>query len=166
MPPQSPTTPRQIAMIHTVSSLIPLFDGLAKQHLPGWQGFNMLDESLLRGTIRDNALSQTTMWRLAQMVHSAVEAGAGAVVVTCSSLGPAVDAAKPFCTVPLFRIDEGMAQAAVALGLLANVPWAISHFFPGEGRAPLLIFASGAVIVAVAVWLARIGGRLRSELRR
>lgn len=116
MPPQSPTTPRQIAMIHTVSSLIPLFDGLAKQHLPRWQGFNMLDESLLRGTIRDNALSQTTMWRLAQMVRSAVEAGAGAVVVTCSSLGPAVDAAKPFCTVPLFRIDEGMAQAAVALG--------------------------------------------------
>ena len=38
MPPQSPATPRQIAMIHTVSSLIPLFDGLAKQHLPRWQG--------------------------------------------------------------------------------------------------------------------------------
>ena len=36
-------------MIHTVSGLIPLFDGLAKQHLPQWQGFNMLDESLLRG---------------------------------------------------------------------------------------------------------------------
>jgi hypothetical protein len=53
-----------------------------------------------------------------------------------------------------------------SLGLLVNVPWAISHFFPGEGRAPLLILASGAVIVAVAVWLARMGGRLRSELRR
>lgn len=106
----------QIAMIHTVSGLIPLFDGLAKQHLPDWQGFNMLDESLLRGTIRDGVLSQTTMWRLAHMVRSAVEAGASAVVVTCSSLGPAVDAAKPFCPVPLFRIDEGMAQAAVTFG--------------------------------------------------
>jgi len=116
LPLQIPVTPPQIAMIHTVSGLIPLFDGLAKQHLPQWQGFNVLDESLLRSTIRDGALSQTTMWRLAQMVHSAVEAGARAVVVTCSSLGLAVDAAKPFCPVPLFRIDEGMAQAAVALG--------------------------------------------------
>jgi Asp/Glu/hydantoin racemase len=116
MSPSNPVIPPQIAMIHTVAGLIPLFDGLAKQHLPLWQGFNMLDESLLRGTIREGALSQTTMWRLAQMVRSAVEAGASAVVVTCSSLGPAVDAVRPFCPVPLFRIDEGMAQAAVSLG--------------------------------------------------
>lgn len=108
--------PPQIAMIHAVAGLIPLFDGLAKQLLPGWQGFNMLDESLLRGTIRDGALSQITMWRLAKLVRSAVEAGASAIVVICSSLGPAVDAAKPFCPVPLFRIDEGMAEAAVTFG--------------------------------------------------
>ena len=116
MSPQNPVAPPHIAMIHTVAGLIPLFDGLAKQHLPRWQSFNMLDESLLRGTIRDGALSQTTMWRLAQMVRSAVEAGASAIVVTCSSLGPAVDATKAFCPVPLFRIDEGMAEAAVTLG--------------------------------------------------
>lgn len=121
VPPQNMVISRQIAMIHTVSSLIPLFDGLAKQHLPQWQGFNMLDESLLRGTIREGALSKPTMWRLAQMVQSAVEAGAQAVVVTCSSLGPAVDAAQPFCQVPLFRIDQGMAEAAVRLGLRIGV---------------------------------------------
>ena len=113
---QIPLTSPQIAMIHTVSGLIPLFDGLAKHHLPRWQSFNVLDKSLLRSTIRDGVLSQTTMWRMAQMVHSAVEAGARAVVVTCSSLGPAVDAAKLFCPVPMFRIDEGMALAAVTLG--------------------------------------------------
>ena len=53
-----------------------------------------------------------------------------------------------------------------SLGLLVNVPWAINHFFPGEGRVPLLILASGAVIVLVAVWLARMGGRFRRELRQ
>ena len=116
MSPQQSGLPRQIAMIHTVAGLIPLFDDLAKTHLPQWQGFNMLDESLLRGTIRDGVLSQTTMWRLAQMVRSAADAGASAVVVTCSSLGPAVDAARPFCPLPLFRIDEGMARTAVTLG--------------------------------------------------
>lgn len=116
MPPEHPGQSRHIAMIHTVSGLIQVFDDLTRTHLPGWQGFNMLDESLLRGTIRDGSLSKTTSWRLAQMVRSAVDAGAGAVVVTCSSLGPAVDAAQPFCPVPLFRIDEGMAAAAVTMG--------------------------------------------------
>jgi hypothetical protein len=51
-----------------------------------------------------------------------------------------------------------------SLGLLVNVPWAISTFFPGEGRAPLLILVSGVVIVVVAVLLARQGDRLRTEL--
>jgi len=52
-----------------------------------------------------------------------------------------------------------------SLGLLVNVPWAIRHFFPGEGRAPLLILVSGLVIVGVAVLLSRQGGRLRREFR-
>ncbi len=51
-----------------------------------------------------------------------------------------------------------------SLGLLINVPWAISTFFPGEGRAPLLILVSGMLIVVVAVLLARQGDRLRTEL--
>lgn len=52
-----------------------------------------------------------------------------------------------------------------SLGLLVNVPWTIARFFPGEGRAPLLILVSGGVLIAVAVLLARQGGRLRTELR-
>lgn len=51
-----------------------------------------------------------------------------------------------------------------SVGLLVYVPWSISHFFPGEDRAPLLIAASGAVIVVVAVMLARSAGRMRAEL--
>lgn len=51
-----------------------------------------------------------------------------------------------------------------SLGLLVNVPWAIGWFFPGEGRAPLLIMVSGALVIGVAVLLTRMGGRLRREL--
>ena len=51
-----------------------------------------------------------------------------------------------------------------SLGLLVNVPWAIARFFPGEGRAPLLILVSGVLIIVVAVLLARQSGRLRTEL--
>lgn len=111
-----PSAPRSLAQIHTVAGLIDPFNALARQHLPGWSSFAMLDESLLRNTIRDGQLSLATMRRLATMVWSAVDAGAEAVVVTCSSLGPAVEAARPLCPVPLFRIDQGMAAEAVRRG--------------------------------------------------
>ncbi|MGE5210340.1 MAG: hypothetical protein ACM3MM_03705, partial [Acidobacteriota bacterium] len=52
-----------------------------------------------------------------------------------------------------------------SLGLLINVPWTIGWFFPGEGRAPLLILVSGAMIIVVAVLLARQGSRMRTELK-
>jgi len=51
-----------------------------------------------------------------------------------------------------------------SVGLLVNVPWTIGWYFPGEGRAPLLILVSGALILAVAVLLTRMGGRFRREL--
>jgi hypothetical protein len=50
------------------------------------------------------------------------------------------------------------------LGLLVFVPWSIAHYFPGEGRAPLMILVSGALIVVVAVVLSRMSNRLRDEL--
>jgi hypothetical protein len=49
-------------------------------------------------------------------------------------------------------------------GLLVFVPWTIAHWFPGEDRAPLLIVVSGALLIGIAVLLARHGGRLRHEL--
>lgn len=55
-------------------------------------------------------------------------------------------------------------SVAGSLGLLVFVPWSISHFFPGEGRAPLLILVSGALLVGVAVLLTRQGRRFRAEL--
>ncbi|MGA0878201.1 MAG: DUF2157 domain-containing protein [Ilumatobacteraceae bacterium] len=50
------------------------------------------------------------------------------------------------------------------VGLLAYVPWTIAHFFPGEGRAPLMISVSGLLIVVIAVVLSRLSGRIRREL--
>ncbi|MBB6219253.1 aspartate/glutamate racemase family protein [Rhizobium leguminosarum] len=116
---------RKLAFIHTVSDVVSEFRALAKEHLPDWKPFAILDESLLRNTIERGSLSHLTKRRLATYVWSAVDAGADAIVVTCSTLGPAVDAIAPLCPVPLFRIDEGMAKAAVehgnCIGVLATL---------------------------------------------
>jgi Asp/Glu/hydantoin racemase len=108
--------PRNLALIHTVTTLVPVFDNLVSRILPDWKPFNIVDESLLRNTIRDNELTPLTTRRLMGYVWSAADAGADAIVVTCSSVGSAVDAAKATCPVPLVRIDEGMAHAALRLG--------------------------------------------------
>ncbi len=106
-------------------------------------------------------------------VHTVVEAlGCVALLV-----GAAVTAAQFPGFAPVFGIVTSIGLVAFGmlpgrvvlslfgtLGLLVNVPWAIARFFPGEGRAPVLIMVSGVMLVAVAVVLARLGGRVRSEL--
>ncbi|MDB5612454.1 MAG: hypothetical protein JWQ22_107 [Devosia sp.] len=114
-----------LAFIHTVAGLIPTFKGLADELLPGWSSFNIVDESLLQATIREGRLSKRTMQRLNQYVTSASDVGADAVVVTCSSLGDGVENVRPLASIPLFRIDQGMALDAVRqsrrIGVLATL---------------------------------------------
>jgi Asp/Glu/hydantoin racemase len=121
------TEPSQgsLALIHTVTSLVPTFEKLIQLHLPGWHPFNIIDESLLRLTIKENALSPKTARRVTGYVSSAIDAGADAILVTCSSIGPAIDAYQSFCPVPLVRVDIGMADEAIRrngrIGILATL---------------------------------------------
>ena len=52
-----------------------------------------------------------------------------------------------------------------SLGLLVDVPWALTWFFPGQGRVPMLTLTCGALIIAIAVFLNRITDRFHSDLR-
>ena len=93
-------------------------------------------------------------------------------------VGPAITGTQSVALATIFGlvvsillIVLGMRPGQVLLsmfglvGLLIFVPWSIAHFFPGEGRVPLLITVSGALIVAIAVVLARMSGRIRTEIR-
>lgn len=112
--------------IHTVVSLAPSFKAMATRILPGWKTLSMVDESLLADTIERGTLAHRTVQRLTTHVFSAADAGADAIVVTCSTLGGAVDTIRPLSPVPLFRIDRGMAEEAVRrarrIGVLATLP--------------------------------------------
>ncbi len=115
-----------VAFVHTVVGLQPVFGALAEELLPGEATFHVVDESLLGVTRKVGALTPTTRRRVLGHVESAVEGGADVVVVTCSSLGPAVEASRDFVSVPVVRIDEPMADEAVRLGrrvgVLATLP--------------------------------------------
>lgn len=107
---------KTLALIHTAPVLIPVFQKLCQENLDGTDVFNIVDESLLKNTIRDGELTPLTVQRLVGYVQSAKQAGADAVLVTCSSIGPGVEAARAVVDLPVLRIDEAMADAAVQTG--------------------------------------------------
>jgi len=105
-----------IGFIHTVLGLPPTFASLADELVPDAEYFHIVDETLLANTRKSGSLTATTRRRVLGYVESAADAGADLVVVTCSSIGPAVDASHDFVDVPVLRIDEPMVDEAVRLG--------------------------------------------------
>jgi Asp/Glu/hydantoin racemase len=108
--------PQKLALIHTATVNVTTITQLCKEAMPDVEVFNILDESLLKNTIAAQKLTPTTYRRVATYLESAEAAGADAILVTCSSIGPAVDAARPLVSVPVLRIDQAMADEAVRLG--------------------------------------------------
>jgi Asp/Glu/hydantoin racemase len=51
----------------------------------------------------------------------AEEAGADLIMVTCSSIAPAVDTARKMVNVPVMKVDEPMAEKAVSLATQIGV---------------------------------------------
>lgn len=121
------SSPPTVAMIHTSPTMVPVFKPLAGELLPaGTSSFNVVDESLLRDIIRDGRCEPATAQRVVGHVLSAVSAGADVVLVTCSSIGRAVEAARPLTSAIVLRVDERMADRAVAagsrIGVIATLP--------------------------------------------
>jgi Asp/Glu/hydantoin racemase len=84
-----------------------------------------VDESLIQDTVRAGFLRKLTIRRLVDQIASAEAAGADAVLVTCSSIGPGVTLAQRLFDIPVLRIDEAMAEVAVrqarTIGVLATL---------------------------------------------
>lgn len=105
-----------LALIHTSPTLTPMFRALCAAEMSDVEVFHMVDESLIQDTIRAGRLRGITIRRLLGQIESAEAAGANAVMVTCSSIGPGVALAQSLFELPVLRIDEAMAEEAVRMG--------------------------------------------------
>ena len=112
---------RRLALIHTVAGLVPRFRQLAAEMLPEVETFDIVDETLLRDATREGRVTLETARRLFAHLAAAEAHGADAILVTCSSMGAAVDAARPFAGVPIVRVDQAMAERAVERGTRIGV---------------------------------------------
>ena len=110
-----------LALLHTSPTLSPLFNDLAARLLPGVRVLHFVDESLIKNTIAAGVLEKPTMRRLIDLVGSTFDAGADATLVTCSSIGPAVDIAAQLHDRPVLRVDYPMAVQAIEKGARIGV---------------------------------------------
>lgn len=118
--------PKTLAFVHTSAALVPIFQQLCKAKLPGVGTFNIVDDSLVRAIGANGSLTADIARRVAAYIGSAEAGGADYVLVTCSSIGPAVEASAPFAGVPVLRVDQPMADQAVRtgrrIGVIATLP--------------------------------------------
>jgi Asp/Glu/hydantoin racemase len=114
-----------LALLHTAPSNIAVFEALVADLLPGTDHYHVLDESLLREAVAAGGVTPLTFERVAGYVSFAERAGATGVLVTCSSIGAAAEAARSHVSIPVWRVDEPMAieagRAAGRIGVLATL---------------------------------------------
>ncbi len=115
-----------LGIIHTSATLVPTFAALCQELLPTVRVFNIADDSLIQDVIAYHRLTACVSRRVIGHVAAAEAAGADLVLVTCSSIGPAVEIAAQVVDIPVVRVDLAMADAAVRagkrIGVAATLP--------------------------------------------
>jgi Asp/Glu/hydantoin racemase len=112
---------KTLGLVHTSATLVPIFQQLCKAKLPAVDVFNIVDDSLVKGIIAAGSITPQISQRVADYLKSAESAGADQILVTCSSIGPAVEAAAPAIHKPVLRVDQPMADKAVQTGARVGV---------------------------------------------
>ena len=117
---------KTLGLIHTSATLVPVFQQLCDQYLPGVKVFNIVDDSLIKNVISSGELTPATARRVVEYAGSAEAAGAEFIMYTCSSIGAAVETAATLSGVPVLRVDQPMADLAVQtgtrIGVIATLP--------------------------------------------
>ena len=112
---------RRVGIVHAVPSLVSVFNQLAAEILPDTYVVHLADEGLLEELRATGQLTGEMARRLAMLAGYAEAYGAEVVMFTCSSLAPLVEAVKKKVRVPVFMVDEAMADRAVEVGSRVGV---------------------------------------------
>ncbi len=146
-----PTERPIVALIHAVIPAMPPVRDLLAREMPGVRVLNILDEGLLTEFERGGGATPAAVNRLAAQVGLAIEAGARAVLLTCTVYTPVVPEVQArYPDVPVIGIDAAMVTRAVAMatriGVLATVPAGLA-----QQRALIAEAASAAGKTVVVV---------------
>lgn len=107
---------KTIVLIHNSQVIINVVQKMFERVYPEANLINIMDESLLRDIKEKGGIDHLGVRRICRYTLCAEDLGAEAVLMTCSSLCEAVDVARPLVKIPVFKINEPMAEEAVKAG--------------------------------------------------
>lgn len=111
----------KLAIIHTTPATVEPLKALANEIMSDVTVINFVDDSILP-QLRDNGGDTNAVSnRLVHYAMFAEEVGADVILEACSSVGEVVSEMQAAVAVPVIRIDEAMAEQAVARGARVGV---------------------------------------------
>jgi Asp/Glu/hydantoin racemase len=114
--------PKRVIFLHTVMSVPPQFDALARELLPeGTVWWHVVDEMLAKIGFANGGLTPFLYRRVADHAQAAQEAGADALQLTCSSISPCADPGRWLASIPVLKVDEPMVKHAVEIATRIGV---------------------------------------------
>ncbi|MGF3056411.1 aspartate/glutamate racemase family protein [Microbacterium sp. YY-01] len=115
----------RIAFLHTGAVVIPPVAELTASLIPDATVVNYLDDKIV-ADLSDPARADSVPERVTDLVRAAKRGGADLVMLTCSSISYLAEPAATEVGIPVLRIDEAVADNAVATGnriaVLATLP--------------------------------------------
>jgi len=126
-------TPR-VALLSSTRAVFSPMEVAFQEVFPQAQIIHLLDETLIEDFRRDGGLSPHSRRKALHMAVTSQDAGVDGILVTCSTLSPAVDDFRPFVTIPAVKIDEPVVewvvQSAGSIGLLATAETVLKSVEP------------------------------------
>ncbi len=115
----------RIALIHALLHSIAPVNAAFERDWPAATRMNLLDDSLSADLARGGGLDAAMHERFERLARYAIDAGADAILFTCSAFGPCIEAvARRHPKVPVLKPNEAMIAEASAgsgkLGLIAT----------------------------------------------
>lgn len=108
---------KRIALVHTVRPVLASFSQLLESVVgEPLKIHNLLDEFLASDPAEIGYFSNENRNRLFNDLKSCELTHADLIIVTCSTLTPAVQLIRPFISVPIIAIDDAMTEQAVRIG--------------------------------------------------
>ena len=108
---------KKLTILHTTLATTTTIPAMIQELYPEeYDIVNVLDDSLLNDIKCSGRMSASVIERFIQYACIAKNNGSDALLLACSSLGKAADIARELLDIPLYKIDEPMADQAVNSG--------------------------------------------------
>lgn len=115
-----------LALLHTGAVVIKPINDIVRTLMPNIRVINFMDDGIVADIFREGGVTDPIRARLIHLGQSAAEAKADALVITCSSISEMASTVAEASGLPVFKIDEAMAEEAVRrgtrIGVLATLP--------------------------------------------